>query len=106
MQTTSYQRSIYCRDGKYPDCSKLLTYDDEYYSQGYVQSKKPFRVLTKEDVFQPYIFDHDFRSSKEGIDVGYMFYVRDVQCQSNYTAAQPNKVVFQLDGVVPDNING
>ena len=48
---------------KYPDSSFLLNYNDDDYNQGYGQIKQAFRALTKDDILQPYISDHDFRSS-------------------------------------------
>ena len=48
---------------KYPDGGILLNYDDDDYSQGYHQIKEAFRVLTKDDILQPYISDDNFRTS-------------------------------------------
>ena len=56
---------------KDPDSSKLLNYDDDNYSQGYAQIEEVFRVLTEDDIFQPYRSDNDIRSSNEGNDIGY-----------------------------------
>ena len=55
--------SAQCNIGtkKYPDSGNLLNYDDDDYNQGYGQIKEAFRVLTKNDILQPYISDHDFR---------------------------------------------
>ena len=55
---------------------------------------------------QPKIFDQDFRSSNEGIDVSYNLYVFDTRYQKDFTASQPLKVEIEIDGVVLDNING
>ena len=44
---------------KYPDAGIFSNYDDDYYSQGYTQNKEAFRVLTKDDILQPYISNHD-----------------------------------------------
>ena len=62
---------------EYPDSDVLLNYVDDDYSQGYAQIKEIFRALTKSDILQPYISDHDFRSSNIGDDIGYNSYVLD-----------------------------
>ena len=53
----------------------LLNYDDDEYSQGYGQHKEASRALAKDDMLNPSITDHDFRSSNEGINIviKYMF---------------------------------
>ena len=92
---------------KYPDAGILLNYDEDDYSQGYHQIKEAFKVLTKDDVLQPYISQEDFRSSNAAAnDVGYNLYVFDIRYQKDYTASQPIKVEFKFDGVVPNNVNG
>ena len=92
---------------KYPDTGILLNYDDDDYSQGYHQIKETFRALTKDDILQPYISEEIFRTSNvRAVDVGYNLYVFDIRYQKNYTASQPNKVEFKLDGVVPNDIHG
>ena len=50
------------------DAGILLTYDDVDSSQGYGQIKEAFRSLTKYDILQPYLYDHDFRSSNAVVD--------------------------------------
>ena len=85
----------------------LLNYDDDDYSQGYGQIKEDFRALTTAYILQPYIFDHDFRSSNvRADDVGYKLYVFDIRYQQNFTAARPIKAKFEFGGVVPNNVNG
>ena len=60
--------------GKNPDGGVLLNYDVDDYSQGYGQIKEVFRALTKDDILQPIISDHDFRSPNvRADDVGYIF---------------------------------
>ena len=77
---------------KYPDAGILLNHDDDY-SPGCGQIKEAFRALTKDDILQPYISDHDFRSSNvRADDVGYNLEVLDIRYQENFTAAQPIKV--------------
>ena len=84
-----------------------MNYVDDDYSQGYSQIKEAVRVLTKDDILQPYISDDDFRPSNIRVDdVGYNLYVFDIRYQRNFTASQPNKVKFKSDGVVPNGING
>ena len=58
---------------KYPDSAILLNYTYEDYSQGYGQIKEAFRVLTKDDILEPYISEHEFRSSNDDNDIGYNF---------------------------------
>ena len=80
----------------YLDNSILLNYDDDDYSQGYEQIKKAFRALTKDDVLQPYKSDDDFRSSKDGNNIGYNLYVFDIRYQQNFESAQSIKVEFKF----------
>ena len=69
--------------------------------------KEIFGAVTKDDILQPYISDQDFRSSNvRADDVGYNLYVFDIRYHQNFTASQPNKVEFKLDGVIPNDING
>ena len=81
---------------RYLDAGILLNYDDDDdYSQGSSQIEEIFRVLTKDNVLQPYISDDAFRSSiVKADDAGYNFYVFDIRYQNNYTASQPIKVDF------------
>ena len=47
-----------------------------------VYKKKFFLALTKDDIFQPHLSDHDFRSSNvRADDVGYNLYIFDIRCQ-------------------------
>ena len=81
---------------KYPDSAILLNYDDDDYSQGYGQIKEAFRALTKDDVPNPYISDHDFISSNDVSNIGYNFYVFDIPYQKIFESAQPIKVEFKF----------
>ena len=91
---------------EYPDSSNLLNYNDDDYNQGYGQIKEAFRALTKDNILQPYISDHDFRSSNNNNDVGYNLYVFDKRYQKNFENSQPIKVEVKFDGVVPAGIYG
>ena len=91
---------------KYPDAGFLLNYDDDDYSQGYHQINEFFRTLTKDNILQPFLSDDDFRSSNGGVEIGYNLYVFDRRYQKNFESAQPIKVEFKFDGVVPNDING
>ena len=59
------------RDQKHPDSAILLNYNDDDYSQGYSQIKEALRALTKDDILEPYIRHHNFRSSNDGNKIGY-----------------------------------
>ena len=76
------------------------------FSQGYSQNKEAFKVLSKDDIFKPYISDNDFRSSNDGNNIGYNFYVFDIRFQKNFESAQPIKIEFKFDGVIPTGIYG
>ena len=91
---------------KYPDSAILLTYNDDDYSQGYGLIKQAFKDLTKDDILEPYISDNDFRSSNDGHNIGYNLYIFDIRYQKNFESAQPIKVEFKFDGVVPVGIYG
>ena len=86
---------------RYPDNSLLLNYDDDDYSQGYGQIKEAFKALTRDDILQPYISEHDFRSSNAVDKIGYGLYAFDIRYQKNFESAQQMKVEFNFDGVIP-----
>ena len=91
---------------RYPDSGILLIYDDDYYSQGYGQTKEAFKSLTKGDILQPYISDHDFRSSNDGNEIGYNIYAFDIRYQKNFENAQPVKVEFKFSEGILGGIYG
>ena len=91
---------------KYPDSAILLNYDDDDYSQGYGQIKEAFKALTKDNILQPYISEHDFRSDKNGINIGYNIHVFDIRYQKNYQSGQSVKFEFKLDKIVPAGVYG
>ena len=91
---------------KYLDSSILLNYNDDDYNQGYGQIKEAFRALTKDDILQPYISDHDFRSSNNNDDIGYNLYVFDILYQKDFENAHPIKVEFKFDQPIPAGIYG
>ena len=107
MNNDSFYRppitSAQCTIGteKYPDSAILLNYNDDHYSQGYGQIKEAFRALTKDDIFQPYISDKDFRSSYDDNDIEYYSYFFDIRYQKKLESAQPIKVEFKSSEIVP-----
>ena len=86
---------------KYPDSSISLNYNDDDYSQGYGQIKEAFKALTKDNLLQQYISEHDFRSSNDGNNIGYNIYAFYIRYQKDFENSQPIKVEFKFDGVVP-----
>ena len=54
----------------YPDSASFLKFDDDEYSRVYSQNNEASRALTKDDILNPYISDHDFSSSNIGNDIG------------------------------------
>ena len=91
---------------KYPDSAILLNYDDDDCNQGYGQIKEAFKAPTKDDILQPYTSDNGYRSSNYNNDIGFNLYVFDIRYQKNLENAQPIKVEFKFDGVIPAGING
>ena len=94
---------------KYPDNSVLLNYNDDDYSQGYVQIKEAFKALTKNIILQPYKIEDDFRSSNvgnAGNEIGYNIHAFDIRYQQNYESCQSVKVEFKLGAAVPAGIYG
>ena len=66
-----------------------------------------FRALTEDEILQLHLSDDDFRSSNAGVvELGFNLYVFDIRYQPNFTAAQPTKVEFEFDGVVPNDVKG
>ena len=55
----------------HPGSANLLTCDDNDYSQAYGQIKEAFTALTKKDIPNPCITDHDLSSSNECNIIGY-----------------------------------
>ena len=92
--------------GRYPDSAILLNYEDDDYSQGYIQIKEAFKALTKDNILQPYISDHDFKSSNDGNDIGYNIYAFDIRYQKNFENSQPIKVEFKFSENVVGGIYG
>ena len=91
---------------RYPDSAILLNYEDDDYSQGYGQIKEAFKALTKDNILQPYISDHDFESSNDGNDIGYNIYAFDIRYQKIFENAQPVKVEFKFSENIPGGIYG
>ena len=71
---------IYKTD-KHPDAGMLLNYDDNDYSQDDAQIGGAFLAQTKDDILQPYISDHEFRSSNNDFDLEHKKYVFDIRHQ-------------------------
>ena len=84
----------------------MLSFNDDVYSQGYSQFKEAFRALSKDDILEPCISDNDFRSTKNGNIIGYYLYVFDRRYQKIFESAQPKKVEFKFDAVIPAGIYG
>ena len=91
---------------KYPGSGILLDYDEDEYSQGYVQIKEAFRDLTNADILQPYICDNGFTSSNSSHNIGYYLYVFEIRFQKNLESAHPIKVEFRFSENVPAGIYG
>ena len=69
---------MHYRNRKVPDSGILLKYNDDDYSQGYGQNEEAFSAVTKDNLLQPYISEHDFKSSNNGDNVGYNIYAFDI----------------------------
>ena len=91
---------------RYPDSAILLNYEGDDYSQGYGQIKEAFNALTKDNILQPYISDHDFKSSNDGNDFGYNIYAFDIRYQKNFENSQPIKVEFKFSENIFGGIYG
>ena len=83
-----------------------LNYDDDDYSQAYGQIKEAFKALTQDDILQPYISEHDFRSCSDGDNLGYGLYAFDIRYQKNCESTQPNKVESKLSATIPVGVYG
>ena len=51
-------------------------------------------------------FNHDFRSTNNGDDIGYNLYVFDIRYQKNLKSAQPIKIEFKFSEKIPAGIYG
>ena len=91
---------------KYPDSAILLNYDDDQYIKRYGQILEAFKALTKYIILQPYISYHDFRSSIDGNNLGFIIYAFDIRYQRKITISQPIKVEFKFSEKVPAGIYG
>ena len=91
---------------RYPDSAILQNYEDDDNSQGYGQIKEAFKALTKDNILQPYISDHDFKSSNDGNDIGYNIYAFDIRYQKNFENSQPIKVEFKFSENIVGGIYG
>ena len=88
----------------------MFNYGEEHFSQGYAQIKEAFRALTEDDIPQPHLSAHNFRSANAkdaGEDKYYVclnLFVFDIRYQTDFTVAQPIKVENKFDVFVPANI--
>ena len=86
MPVTSAQGIIGTEN--YPDAGIFLNYEEDDCSQVYAQIKEDFGALTKDDIILLFLFDHDFKISHiRADDVGYIFYVFDIQYQQTFTVS-------------------
>ena len=82
-----------------------MNFDDDDYSQGYVELREVFRASRKGEILQSYIsYDNFVSSNVRADDVCCNSYVSDIRYQQIFTASQPIKVEFKFDGV--NVING
>ena len=91
---------------KYSDSGILLNYYDDDYSQGYGQIREALKALTKDNILQPCISEHHFRSPNDDNDIGYNIHAFDIRYQKKFESSQPIKVEFECDGVIPAGIYG
>ena len=91
---------------RYRGNSLLLNYDDVDYSHGYGQVKEAFKALTQDDILQPNISEHDFKSSIDGDNIGYGLYAFDLRYQKNFESAQLIKVEIKFSEKNPRGIYG
>ena len=74
---------------KDPDSGIILNFDDDDYSLSYGKFKEAFKALTKDDILQPFISDHDFGSSINVDNVCYNLFVFDKRYHEFISAALP-----------------
>ena len=84
MPVTSSQ----CNIGNRKCSAILLNYNDDDYSQGYGKIKEAFKALTKDNIFQPYITEDDFRWSNDGDVIGFNIHAFDIQYQKFFESGQ------------------
>ena len=71
-----------------------------------VKLEKLLKLITKDDILQPYISENDFRSSIDVNDIGYNMYAIEIRYQKIFQSSKPMKVEFKFDGVIPAGIYG
>ena len=91
---------------KNPDSAIFKNNDGDDNSQRYGRIKEAFTAVIEDDIFSPIITDHDFRSSIENKDIGYVFYVFDIRYQKILESAQPIRVDFNFPAINPAGIIG
>ena len=60
---------------KYPDACININHPDDENFESDQQIIEAFKCQTREDILRPHMFDRAFRSSNDGNDVGYNFFV-------------------------------
>ena len=88
---------------KFADSGILLNYNDDNSSQAYGQTKE---ALTKDNLLQRKISEHDFRSSNDDNDIRYNIYAFDIRYHKKIESSEPIKVEFKFDGVIRAGIYG
>ena len=91
---------------KHTDSAILFISDVDDFSQRHGQIKEDFTALPKDDILQPSIIDHDFRSSNEGNDFGYILYIFNNGYEKNLESAQPIKLECKFPENIPAGVYG
>ena len=71
-----------------------------------VKLKKLLELSKNDDILKTYISDNDFKPTNDGNNIECNSYVFDRGYQKNFESAEPIKVEFNFDGVIPAGING
>ena len=83
---------------KFLDAGLNCNYAIDKYSQGYGEIFSCFRLLSKDNILQPYITQKDCITSNDypGGNHGYNLYVFDIRHHQDYSSAQPIKIRFDF----------
>ena len=71
-------------------------------SQTYGELVSCLRLLTEDNVFQPYLTQEIFRGENDKNEMGYVLYIFDIRRHQKYSNPQPFKVQFRLFEVFPE----